>query len=589
MAEPARQGGIGRAAAARHDRAHDALLGAIARLESRLQEALRAADPDTEPHRAATAATTLATLPAPPLDVPVLARLADRFSLEAFDLEFVLLAAAAELDARWAGATVETALTLSCPTAADRVRAGLRLLPGAPLRRHELVRLIGTDLPLPARGIALDERILGHLLGDTTPDPRLAGWCFATRGGGRLDRAPIDPGARATLVAVAGLIPRPGCVCLHGPAGAGARLAAGGMARALGTPLLVAVAPMTGAEQDLRTLAREARLTGASVLLRGTGATWPSATELAEMSDAAAITILESDAPRRLPGVLDVVLPVPGAAQRRRSWQAALRDAGTELPPAELAALGARFRIGPEAIGAVVAEVAAGGPPAARSLRGAAAARGGDRLDRLARRIEPRFDWSDIVLPDDALAQLRELSDRVAVRDRVLDEWGFGPVLGRDTGTTALFAGPSGTGKTMAADVLAHELGLPLYAIDLAGVVSKYIGETEKNLDRLFDAADAVDAILFFDEADALFGKRSEVRDSHDRYANVEISYLLQRMEAHDGVAILATNLSPEPRRGVHPAACVRRALPLPRRGGPPPDLGPRVPGRGAAGSRARP
>ena len=119
----------------------------------------------------------------------------------------------------------------------------------------------------------------------------------------------------------------------------------------------------------------------------------------------------------------------------------------------------------------------------------------------------------------------------------------FAPRLGPGTGATALFAGPSGTGKTMAAEVLARELGIELYAIDLAAVVSKYIGETEKNLDRIFTAARDLDAILFFDEADALFGKRSEVNDSHDRYANVEVAYLLQRMETHSGVAILATNL----------------------------------------------
>ena len=141
------------------------------------------------------------------------------------------------------------------------------------------------------------------------------------------------------------------------------------------------------------------------------------------------------------------------------------------------------------------------------------------------------------------MAQLQEICQRVAHRQRVLDEWGFGAKLSLGKGVTALFAGPSGTGKTMAAEMIANALGLDLYKIDLAGVVSKYIGETEKNLDRIFTAAENANAILFFDEADALFGKRSEVRDSHDRYANIEISYLLQKMEEYDGIAILATNL----------------------------------------------
>ena len=141
------------------------------------------------------------------------------------------------------------------------------------------------------------------------------------------------------------------------------------------------------------------------------------------------------------------------------------------------------------------------------------------------------------------MVQLQEICQRVAHRQRVMGEWGFDRKLSQGKGVNALFAGASGTGKTMAAEVIATELGLDLYKIDLSGVVSKYIGETEKNLDRIFTAAANANAILFFDEADALFGKRSEVRDSHDRYANLEISYLLQKMEQFDGIAILATNL----------------------------------------------
>jgi SpoVK/Ycf46/Vps4 family AAA+-type ATPase len=167
----------------------------------------------------------------------------------------------------------------------------------------------------------------------------------------------------------------------------------------------------------------------------------------------------------------------------------------------------------------------------------------GDSLAALAHRIEPRYTWEDLVLPSDCVAQLHEICQRVAHRHRVLGAWGFDRKLSLGKGVNALFAGPPGTGKTMAAEVIASELRLDLYRIDLAGVVSKYIGETEKNLDRVFSAAESANAILFFDEADALFGKRSEVRDSHDRYANLEISYLLQKMEQHEGIAILATNL----------------------------------------------
>ncbi|MGH2930429.1 MAG: ATP-binding protein, partial [Solirubrobacteraceae bacterium] len=164
------------------------------------------------------------------------------------------------------------------------------------------------------------------------------------------------------------------------------------------------------------------------------------------------------------------------------------------------------------------------------------------RATGLATVIEPRRNWDDLVLPERLLQQLQELSMQVAQRPVVYEHWGFGERLGRARGITALFAGPSGTGKTMAAEVLAGALGVDLQRIDLAGVVDKYIGETEKHLRTIFDAAERSGALLFFDEADALFGKRSDVRDSHDRYANIEVDYLLQRMEDYPGLAVLATN-----------------------------------------------
>jgi len=164
-------------------------------------------------------------------------------------------------------------------------------------------------------------------------------------------------------------------------------------------------------------------------------------------------------------------------------------------------------------------------------------------LDRLAQRIDARASWDDIVLPAEQAGTLKQLVAQVRQRSRVYDDWGFGERMTRGKGIAALFAGESGTGKTMAAEVIAQDLRLELYRIDLSGVVSKYIGETEKNLRRVFDAAETGGAILLFDEADALFGKRSEVKDSHDRYANVEINYLLQRLEAYRGLAILTTNM----------------------------------------------
>jgi SpoVK/Ycf46/Vps4 family AAA+-type ATPase len=164
-------------------------------------------------------------------------------------------------------------------------------------------------------------------------------------------------------------------------------------------------------------------------------------------------------------------------------------------------------------------------------------------MEGVAQPVESAFGFDDLVLGP---AALRQLADFVSWRmhaPRILDDWGLGPIFSRRRGAVALFRGPPGTGKTMAASVIANAIGLPLYRIDFAGLISKYIGETEKNLERVFAAAAASDVVLFFDEADALFGKRAEVSDAHDRYANIETSYLLQRIEAQDGAVILATNL----------------------------------------------
>ncbi|MEH2362944.1 ATP-binding protein [Nostoc sp.] len=165
------------------------------------------------------------------------------------------------------------------------------------------------------------------------------------------------------------------------------------------------------------------------------------------------------------------------------------------------------------------------------------------QLDTLAQRLDPKATWDNIVLPAEETNLLHQIADQIRQRSLVYQQWGFHNRMNRGMGISVLFAGESGTGKTMAAEVIANDLQLNLYRIDLSSVVNKYIGETEKNLRRLFDAAEDGGAILFFDEADALFGKRSEVKDSHDRYANIEVNYLLQRLEAYRGLAILATNL----------------------------------------------
>jgi AAA+ superfamily predicted ATPase len=217
-------------------------------------------------------------------------------------------------------------------------------------------------------------------------------------------------------------------------------------------------------------------------------------------------------------------------------------------PAVDVAGAVAHFVLGPGQVARAVrsarADALLGRRPLAESdLRRGARSQNAAGLERLARRIEPEVGWDDLVLPDAVGRQLHQLASRARNRDRVLVDWRMRPGGGRGRGITALFAGDSGTGKTMSAEVIAGSLGLDLYTVNLAAVIDKYVGETEKNLERIFAEAAGVNAVLLFDEADAVFGKRSEVRDAHDRYANIESAYLLQRMETFDGLAILATNL----------------------------------------------
>jgi vesicle-fusing ATPase len=239
-------------------------------------------------------------------------------------------------------------------------------------------------------------------------------------------------------------------------------------------------------------------------------------------------------------------MPPQTPLQRRTVWARALGGRAAALGPA-LDRLAEQFALDGRGVRAA-AEMAddplarGRGDPASR-LWDAARAQARRRLDDLAERIEGGVGWDDLVLPPDRIGQLKDIAVHVRRAHQVHEQWGWSGRGNRGLGVTALFVGGSGTGKTMAAEVLAAELRLDLYRIDLSQVVSKYIGETEKNLRRIFEAAEASGAILLFDEADALFGKRSEVKDSHDRYANVEVSYLLQRMEAYRGLAVLTTNL----------------------------------------------
>jgi ATP-dependent 26S proteasome regulatory subunit len=246
--------------------------------------------------------------------------------------------------------------------------------------------------------------------------------------------------------------------------------------------------------------------------------------------------------------MLAVDFDLPDYAQRQLLWRHYLATHGVNDDDLDPIIMAAQFSLTTGQIRDAVASarnqaIRRGSAVEQPDLFAGARLHSGARLGDMARKIIARYGWDDIVLPNDQVEILRELVSTVRQRSKVLEEWGLGKKLASSGAVTVLFAGPPGTGKTMSAEVIAKDLGLDLYKIDLSNLVSKYIGETEKNLERIFTEAQSSNAILFFDEADAIFGKRSGVKDAHDRYANLEISYLLQRMETYDGVTILATNL----------------------------------------------
>jgi ATP-dependent 26S proteasome regulatory subunit len=521
--------------------------------------------------------------------------LTQTFRLLPLEVDVVLLALASELDSRYERIfaflqndvtrrrpTVDLALHLLCASVADRIVQRGRFAPDAPLLRHTLVELVAdpqhVSPTLLAHYIKLDNQILRFLLGDDSLDARLVQCCERSMPARSVDELALDETLKHSLHH-AGTEARKSTrqlqLYLHGTSAGDQRPIADALAAEAGAPLLfVDLARVSSAdsefERSLKVIFREAWFHGSVLcldnfdVLQGQERARHRVALMRNLSEQPGITLLCGSQPwpptLEVPvRVITLSLSAPAFAERRRAWQKSLAVEGAAIDERDVDALSNRFRLSTSQItqAAISAQqhahwrrmgLAHPGPrtdlhPTVGELFAAARGQCGHELAGLTRKVEARYSWSDIVLPDDTVAQLRELCQRAVHRHRVMEDWGFDRKLSLGKGVSALFAGPSGTGKTMAAEIIANELGLDLYKIDLATVVSKYIGETEKNLDRIFAAAENANAILFFDEADALFGRRSEVKDSHDRYANLEISYLLQRMEQHEGLAILASNL----------------------------------------------
>jgi len=484
--------------------------------------------------------------------------LARAFDLEPVDLELLLVALAPDLDPRFERlfgylhddvsrrrASVGLALELGGGggrgTGPDRERLG----PLAPLVAGGLLLVEDPDRPTLTRSLRVPDRVAAHLLGDDTAEPGIDALLAATVS---VDLAEVDAVARGLE---AGLR----LVYLRERAGASGRsLGSTALERCGRATVALDLARLTTADDPVAiasAASREARLRGGGLVVGPVEA-------LVERGPAAVRAFAELPGPvilvggrdwdpawaREPPLVMDA--PVPSVEQRHELWARTLDgDAPEGFDPA-VATIA--FRLAPEQIDRAAraarrAAIAAGRAMTVDDVSAGARAQNAAGLERLARRIVPSVGWEDLVLPPVVEQQLRELTARARHRERVVGEWRMGTKGARGLGITALFCGDSGTGKTMSAEVLAGDLGFDVYVIDLSTVVDKYIGETEKNLDRIFTEADRVNGILLFDEADALFGKRSEVKDARDRYANVEVAYLLQRMERFDGLAILTTNL----------------------------------------------
>lgn len=517
-----------------------------------------------------------------------LVELEDCFHLDEFDLALVIICLAPELDTRYTRLyaylqndvtrrhpSVELILNLLCTEWTDRISARAHLAAAAPLRRYNLIHMFGdpadSHAPLLAQMLRLDPRIVDFLLADQAIDARLAPYV-------QLVLPQLSPPVASLsdlmlpadeTIRIAALLrgrDEKQLFYFQGPPGIGKQTTAAAVCADAGLTLLVVDGqPLVALKRDefvdlMHLAEREARLQGAALYWRDFDALLHEDKQLhlerllEQLAARPGITFLAGSAawaPEHLYAGLplfQVEFHYPAEEQRRRLWASVLNGRGSAV---DLAALADKFRFTPRQIQAAAATARnqarrrnADDPQVTQDdLNRAARLHSSQRLSGLAQKLQPHFTWQDIVLPTDRLEQLREICRHVQHRALVHNTWGFAGKLALDRGLSTLFVGPPGAGKTMAAEIVAGELELDLYKIDLARVVSKYIGETEKNLARIFADAENSNAILFFDEADALFGKRTEVHDAHDRYANLEVSYLLQRVEEYAGVVILATNL----------------------------------------------
>ncbi|MBN2487696.1 MAG: ATP-binding protein [Methanosarcinaceae archaeon] len=508
------------------------------------------------------------------------------FNLHPFEVDVLLMCIAPELDTRYEKLysylqddvtkkrpQVNLAINLLIPSMVERLKGRDYFSSNAPLIKNRLIHLTGSvneERPsILSKSINVDERIIGYLLGSDEIDFGIRNFCKVVEAKSSISSLIADEDKKSTiteLIKWQSYVNDPVIFYLQGAYGTGKKTTAEVICKELGKSLLI-VDPMAlageGSFEKLDLIMREALLQnsflffeGFDILLKDKESGFPFNELINTLDGFKDWVFLAGEHPWEPKKIfkdhrfINYTFELPDFPIRQKLWESLLISGYDYSRDVDITTLANKFNLSggqiKDAIFTASNNAMVKNPGESElsmsDLYLGCKAQSNKNLATMAKKIEPHYTWNDITLPLDIKEQLKEISGHIEYKQTVYYEWGFERKLSLGKGLNVFFSGPSGTGKTMAAEIIAGELGLDLYKIDLSSVVSKYIGETEKNLNRVFKEAETSNAILFFDEADALFGKRSEVRDSHDRYANIETNYLLQKMEEHEGIVILASN-----------------------------------------------
>ncbi|HUW68059.1 MAG TPA: ATP-binding protein [Candidatus Nanoarchaeia archaeon] len=510
--------------------------------------------------------------------------LSDIFHLNSFEIDVLLICLVSELklpyeqiysylqnDITKKRPTVDLVIKLLCQNVEERIKARINFSPSSPLLENHLIYLSnnGNDdhSTLLSRSIKVDERIISFLLEFDEIDPRIKNFSTIINSQRTIKDLILPENAIALIDKIKWYFQTNNhqIFFLAGPYGTGKKTVAEMVSNEFDMPLLIVDSKALledGSYEMLDLVLREALLHKASIYFEGFDAVVKDTSSkvsplsvIKKMDQFPNWIFLSGEQSWEPPcvfnnhGFISLKLPLPDANERKMLWEAFL-DGYDLSGDVNLGEISSKFKLS----GGQIKDAIFTADQIAKfrsddnfaisltDLYRGCKIQSNQNLSSMAKKIDPRYTWEEIILPTDVKEQLKEISSHVTYRGTVYSDWGFNRKLSLGKGLNIFFSGTSGTGKTMAAEIIAREVGLDIYKIDLSSMVSKYIGETEKNLQKIFREAETSNAILFFDEADALFGKRTETRDSHDRYANIEVNYLLQKMEEHEGIVILATN-----------------------------------------------